>query len=48
MAQVILQQVRKVYANGYEAVNVAGGMKSWQTEGRPMTSELPGAEPEVL
>ncbi|MGH3432834.1 MAG: rhodanese-like domain-containing protein [Thermocrispum sp.] len=26
-------------ANGYEACNVAGGMKSWQTEGRPMVAE---------
>lgn len=35
-------------ANGYEAVNVAGGMKSWQTEGRPMVGDYPSASPEVL
>lgn len=35
-------------ANGYEAVNVAGGMKSWQTEGRQVVADHPGAEPEVL
>ncbi|KMS83335.1 rhodanese-like domain-containing protein [Prauserella rugosa] len=31
-----------------EAVNVAGGMKSWQTEGRPLECDHDGAEPEVL
>ncbi|WP_020668952.1 rhodanese-like domain-containing protein [Amycolatopsis nigrescens] len=31
-----------------DAVNVAGGMKSWHTEGRPVTSAQPGAEPEIL
>jgi rhodanese-related sulfurtransferase len=35
-------------ANGYEACNVAGGMKSWQTEGRPLVAEPPDAEPTVL
>lgn len=35
-------------ANGYEAVNVAGGMKSWQTEGRPLVAEHDGFGPEVL
>lgn len=35
-------------ANGYEAINVAGGMKSWHTEGRRLVSEQSGAEPEVL
>lgn len=34
-------------ANGYEAVNVAGGMKSWHTEGRAMVGEH-DADPEVL
>lgn len=34
-------------ANGYDACNVAGGMKSWQTEGRPMVADA-GAEPTVL
>lgn len=31
-----------------EAVNVAGGMKSWETEGRPLVGERYGAPPEVL
>ncbi|PRX47859.1 rhodanese-related sulfurtransferase [Prauserella shujinwangii] len=31
-----------------EAINVAGGMKSWHTEGRALVSEHEGAEPEVL
>ncbi|SNR28405.1 Rhodanese-related sulfurtransferase [Haloechinothrix alba] len=35
-------------AHGYEAVNIAGGMKSWHTEGRPMVADEPGADPEVL
>jgi rhodanese-related sulfurtransferase len=35
-------------ANGWDAVNVAGGMKSWHTEGRPLVSDREGADPEVL
>jgi rhodanese-related sulfurtransferase len=35
-------------ATGWDAVNVAGGMGSWATEGRPMTTDLPGTTPEVL
>lgn len=35
-------------AYGYEAVNVAGGMKSWETEGRAVVSDDPSAEPGVL
>lgn len=31
-----------------DAVNVAGGMKSWQTEGRPLVGERDDAPPEVL
>ncbi len=31
-----------------DAVNVAGGMKSWQTEGRALVGEREGAAPEVL
>lgn len=31
-----------------DAVNVAGGMKSWQTEGRPLVSDDEDAPPEVL
>lgn len=35
-------------ANGWDAVNVAGGMKSWQTEGRTLVGDGAGAEPQVL
>lgn len=35
-------------ANGFDAVNIAGGMKSWETEGRPIVSESATARPEVL
>ncbi|MFC4005129.1 rhodanese-like domain-containing protein [Prauserella oleivorans] len=31
-----------------DAVNVAGGMKSWQTEGRPLVGDHEGVAPEVL
>ncbi|MBB3662565.1 rhodanese-related sulfurtransferase [Prauserella sediminis] len=31
-----------------DAVNVAGGMKSWQTEGRALETDHDAAEPEVL
>ncbi|OLT39023.1 sulfurtransferase [Saccharomonospora sp. CUA-673] len=31
-----------------DAVNVAGGMKSWQTHGRPLACDHDGADPEVL
>ncbi len=34
--------------NGWDAVNVSGGMQSWAAAGRPMTSEVAGAEPEVI
>lgn len=33
--------------NGFEAVNVAGGMQSWQQAGKPMYSEN-GQEPTVI
>ena len=33
--------------NGFDAVNVAGGMSSWSEAGRPMVSEN-GEEPRVL
>jgi rhodanese-related sulfurtransferase len=33
-------------ANGYDAVNVAGGMGQWEASGRPMVSET-GQEPFV-
>ncbi|HKS48090.1 MAG TPA: rhodanese-like domain-containing protein [Amycolatopsis sp.] len=35
-------------ASGWDAVNVAGGMKSWHVEGRPVVSEQAGAAPEIL
>ncbi|MDV6014537.1 rhodanese-like domain-containing protein [Haloechinothrix sp. LS1_15] len=34
-------------AHGYEAVNIAGGMKSWHTEGKPMIADS-DTDPEVL
>ncbi|UQS21900.1 rhodanese-like domain-containing protein [Amycolatopsis thermalba] len=34
-------------ASGWDAINVAGGMKSWATEGRPVVGEHDGP-PEVL
>ncbi|GAB2980303.1 rhodanese-like domain-containing protein [Amycolatopsis acidiphila] len=35
-------------ASGWDAVNVAGGMKSWHTEGRPVVGEHPDTPPEIL
>lgn len=35
-------------ANGWDAVNVDGGMKSWHAAGRQMVGDVPGAEPEVI
>lgn len=35
-------------AGGREAVNVAGGMKSWHTEGRPVVGERDGVAPQIL
>lgn len=34
--------------NGWDAVNVAGGMRSWAEHGRPLVGEVPGAEPEII
>lgn len=34
-------------ANGWDAVNVAGGMQSWAAAGRPLASES-GADPEII
>jgi rhodanese-related sulfurtransferase len=34
-------------ANGWDATNVDGGMKSWHAAGRPMVGDLPGQDPEV-
>ncbi|GAA3860811.1 rhodanese-like domain-containing protein [Saccharothrix violaceirubra] len=35
-------------ANGWEAVNVEGGMQVWASSGRPLVGEVAGAEPEVI
>jgi rhodanese-related sulfurtransferase len=35
-------------ANGWDAVNVDGGMQSWAASGRPLTGAAPGAEPEII
>jgi rhodanese-related sulfurtransferase len=35
-------------ASGWDAVNVAGGMKSWQAEGRPVVGERSDVPPEIL
>ncbi|GGM76267.1 sulfurtransferase [Longimycelium tulufanense] len=34
--------------NGWDAVNVSGGMQAWASTGRPMVGEQSGAEPRVL
>lgn len=35
-------------ASGWDAVNVAGGMKEWHASGRSVVAERPDAEPEIL
>lgn len=35
-------------ASGWDAVNVAGGMKSWHSEGRPVVGEHPGITPAII
>lgn len=35
-------------ANGWDAINIDGGMQSWQAAGRPLVGETPGAEPTVI
>jgi rhodanese-related sulfurtransferase len=35
-------------ANGWDAVNVDGGMRTWADTGRPLVGETPGAQPEVI
>ncbi|KAA2248892.1 rhodanese-like domain-containing protein [Solihabitans fulvus] len=35
-------------ANGWDAVNVDGGMSQWAAAGRPMVSEIADTEPEVI
>lgn len=34
--------------NGWDAVNVAGGMQSWAAAGRPMVAANPDTAPEVI
>jgi rhodanese-related sulfurtransferase len=34
--------------NGWDAVNVDGGMQSWHAAGRELIGEQPGAEPQVI
>ncbi|HYS38933.1 MAG TPA: rhodanese-like domain-containing protein [Pseudonocardiaceae bacterium] len=35
-------------ANGWEAVNVEGGMQSWAAAGRPLVCEVTGVAPEII
>ncbi|NNG37016.1 rhodanese-like domain-containing protein [Nakamurella aerolata] len=35
-------------ANGWDAVNVAGGMSAWAAAGRPLTADSADAEPTVI
>jgi predicted Zn-dependent peptidase len=35
-------------ANGWDAVNVDGGMQHWSAQGRPLVGGVGGAEPEVI
>jgi len=35
-------------ANGWDAVNVDGGMQHWAAQGRPLVGEVADAEPEVI
>jgi rhodanese-related sulfurtransferase len=35
-------------ANGWDAVNVAGGMRTWADTGRPLTCDQAGVTPEVI
>lgn len=35
-------------ANGWDAVNVDGGMQSWAASGRPLVGGQAGAEPEII
>ncbi|WP_329788349.1 rhodanese-like domain-containing protein [Lentzea sp. DG1S-22] len=34
--------------NGWEAVNVEGGMQHWEAAGRPLEGGVDGMEPEVI
>ncbi|SHE66464.1 rhodanese-like domain-containing protein [Streptoalloteichus hindustanus] len=34
--------------NGWDAVNVAGGMKAWAATGRPVVGDLADTEPHIL
>ena len=35
-------------ANGWDAQNVTGGMRSWAASGRPLACERSGADPEII
>jgi rhodanese-related sulfurtransferase len=35
-------------ANGWDATNVDGGMRSWHAAGRPLVGDVQGADPEVI
>jgi rhodanese-related sulfurtransferase len=35
-------------ANGWDAVNVDGGMQHWSAQGRPLVSGVDGVDPEVI
>lgn len=35
-------------ANGWDAVNVGGGMNAWAQAGRPLVGDVAGAAPEVI
>jgi rhodanese-related sulfurtransferase len=35
-------------SSGWDAVNVAGGMKEWHLSGRHIVAQQPDAEPEIL
>jgi rhodanese-related sulfurtransferase len=35
-------------ASGWDAVNVAGGMMSWHSQGRPVVGEHPDIPPEIV
>ncbi|HEY8373022.1 MAG TPA: rhodanese-like domain-containing protein [Pseudonocardiaceae bacterium] len=34
--------------NGWDAINVAGGMLSWAAAGRPVVTDQPGVEPQII
>lgn len=42
------QVVQWLTQNGFDAIDVTGGMDAWFIEDLPMVSEVPGAQPLVL